>query len=299
MRSWSQSHVMAAVLAAACAAGSPPAAGPPPTPAAPAPLPPSVTPPPMPPESATIEIGPQRSRFVAHQRVEIHNDYAGMPPEQLLEFRSWFTATVGPALDSAGRWATTFVIDSLVADSATALPPTFNLAAARGLAVQGWLTTTGELQDAVFSDSATAQNLGRLLGWFRRFFPYVPVDGFREGGEWTDSLTTTEPGLGATITRTSTIHMRATGWELRDSAPALRVEVTETYAFSGSGEGGGQPMDVQGSGFRRGVEYVTDQGEYTGGVSHDTASLTITLPQQGITIPQRQIGTLTVTRLPL
>ncbi len=295
MRSWW--HVLATVLAAACAAGPPPAAAPQPASASPPPT--TATPLPLPPSSAVIRIGPQRNRFIAHQRVEIHNDYAGMPPEQLLEFRSWFTATVAPAQDSAGRWATTFVIDSLVADSATALPPTFNLAAARGLAVRGWLTSTGELQDAVFSDSVTAQNLGRLLGWFRRFFPYVPADGFREGGEWTDSLTTSEPGLGATITRITAIHMRAAGWELRDSAPALRVEVTETYDFSGSGEGGGQPLELRGSGFRRGVEYVTAQGEYTGGVSHDTASLTITLPQQGITIPQRQVGTLTVTRLPL
>lgn len=294
----SPSRVAAAALAAACATGSPPAAGPmPETPAPVAPVP-AAPPAVVPAGPAAIQIGPQRGRYLAHQRVEIRNDFAGMPPQELLGFRSWFAVTVRPVRDSAGRWATVFVIDSVVADSATELPPTMNLAAARGLTVDGWLDPTGELQDAVYSDSVVVQNLGRLLGWFRGFFPYVPPEGFREGGEWTDSVSVTEPGLGATITRTGARHVCASGWEVRDSLRVLRVEVTETYEFSGSGDGGGQPLELQGTGTRTGVEYLTGEGAYLGGTSSDTASLTITLPQQGITIPRRQIGTLTITRLP-
>ena len=292
-------RVAATLLLTACAAGStrtgaPPAAEPAPAPATPRP---AVTPPP-PPAPTVIRIGPQAGRYIAHQRVEIRNDFAGMPPEQVLGFRSWFSVTVRDTSDSSGRLATVFVIDSVTADSATVLPPTINLATARGLTVRGWVATSGELEDAVYSDSVVAQNLGRLLGWFRRFFPHVPPAGLRSDGQWTDSLTSVDPGLGATISRTAVLHTRTAGWEMRDTVTVLRIDATEAYEFSGSGDGGGQPIELRGTGTRTGVDYLTGTGIYLGGTSSDTASMTIVLPQQGITIPQRQIGTLTITWLP-
>lgn len=289
--------LVVAVLLTACAAGAP-AREPTATPQGPHPVAPPPDPTPLIPTATAVRIGAQQGRYLAHQQVTIHNDYAGLPPLQQLGFQSWFWVTVRDSSDAAGRLAAVFVIDSVVADSATALPPTFNLAAAAGLRVEGWLAPSGELQDVTFSDSTVAQNLGRLLGWFRRFFPYVPAEGFRPSGTWTDSLASTEPGLGATINRRAWLETQALGWEFRDSVSVLRLAVTEAYEFSGTGEGGGQPISLRGTGRRTGTDFLTAGGEYLGGTSSDSAAMDITLPLQGITIPQRQIGSLTITRLP-
>ncbi len=287
-------RVAAAALLVSCAGASPPAGAPSPT-AAP---PPAAAPAPTPDRSEAVRLAPQHARFLTHQRVEIHNDFQGLPARQQLGFRSWFAVTLGDSSDASGRWYTVFVVDSIVADSGTLLPPMINLVAARGLVVRGWVTPAGELQDAVFSDSAVTQNLGRLLGWFRRFFPHLPPEGARPGGDWTDTITTTEPSSGATIERTSHVRAHAVGWAPYAERQGLRIEVAETYAFTGSGDGGGQPLELSGRGARSGFDYLSVDGQFLGGASADTASLTITLPQQGITIPQRQIAALTITKLP-
>jgi len=293
-------RVAAAAMLAACAAGAPAtrtAPPPAPAPAAPAPVDtpaPAVVAPPAP-----ARLAPQHGRFLAHQVVEIHNDYEGLPSRQVIGYRSWFSVTVRDTADAAHRLATTFVVDSLVADSGVMLPPTMNLAAARGLTVTGWVAPSGELQDPVFSDSGVVQSLSLLLGWFRRFFPHLPADGVQPGREWSDTLTTTEPGGTATLARTSELHVRAgAAWEHRPEGEALRLDAAETYRFTGSGDGGGQPLELRGTGVRAGTDYLAADGRYLGGTSRDSVALTITLPQQGITIPQRQLGTLSVQLLP-
>jgi len=234
-----------------------------------------------------------------YQIVEITNEYEGLPPRQVIGYRSWFTVTVRDTTDAARRLATIFVVDSIVADSAVFLPPTMNLAAARGLTVTGWVTPTGELQDAVFSDSGVVQSLSLLLGWFRHFFPNLPADGVQPGREWSDTLTTTEPGGAATVVRTTELRARAAAaWERRPEGEALRLDAAETYQFTGSGDGGGQPLELRGTGMRAGTDYIAADGRYLGGTGRDSVALTITLPQQGITIPQRQLGTLSVQLLP-
>lgn len=301
MRSLSARVAVASILAA-CASGTPatqpgpaPTATPIPSLPAPAATPPSVVVPPP----ATTRLAPQHGRFLAHQVVEITNEYEGLPPRQVIGYRSWFTVTVRDTADTARRLATIFVVDSIVADSGVLLPPTMNLAAARGLTVTGWVAPTGELQEPVFSDSGVVQSLSLLLGWFRRFFPNLPADGLQAGREWTDTLTTTEPGAAATVVRTTELRARAAAaWERRPEGEALRVDADETYQFTGSGDGGGQPLELRGSGMRTGTDYIAADGRYLGGTGRDSVALIITLPQQGITIPQRQLGTLSVQLLP-
>jgi hypothetical protein len=297
-------RVAAASILAACASGapatrtqSPPAA----TPAPPEPVPAAAPAPVVVPPPATTRLAPQHVRFLAHQVVEIHNDYEGLPPRQVIGFQSWFTVTVRDTADTAGRLATIFVVDSIVADSGVFLPPTMNLAAVRRLTVTGWVAPSGELQDPVFSDSVVVQSLSQLLGWFRRFFPHLPADGVQPGREWTDTLTMTEPGSTATRARTTTseLHVRAAAaWEPRPEGEALRLDAAEHYRVTGSGDGGGQPLEYRGTGVRSGTDYIAIDGRYLGGTSRDSVALTITLPQQGITIPQRQLGTLSVELLP-
>jgi hypothetical protein len=254
---------------------------------------------PVPAPTAPTRLAAQHGRFLTHQVVEIYNDFAGLPARQVIGYRSWVTVTVHDPTDPGGRLAATFVVDSLVADSGVLLPPTMNLAAARRLAVTGWVTATGELQDPVYSDSVTVRSLSLLLGWFRRFFPSLPPDGVRPGREWSDTLITTEPGGAAVVTRATRLSARAgTAWDARPEGLALRIEVAEVYQFTGTGDGGGQPLELRGNGVRSGVDYLAADGRYLGGTSRDSVALTITLPQQGVTIPQRQLGTLSVQLLP-
>ena len=150
-------RVAAASILAACASAAPATRTEPPptaTPAPPAPAPVDTLAPVVAPAPATARLAPQQGRFLAHQVVEIHNDYEGLPPSQVIGYRSWFTVTVRETADTAHRLATIFVVDSIVADSGVFLPPQMNLAAARGLTVTGWVAPTGELQDPVYSDSA-------------------------------------------------------------------------------------------------------------------------------------------------
>lgn len=285
----------AVTILAACAGASPAPQGgasplPAPAPTALAPAPPPLT---------AARLRPQHGRFLAHQVVEIHNDFSGLPARQVIGYRSWFTVAVRDSADTLHRLATTFVVDSIVADSGVLLPPTMNLATARGLTVSGWVAPTGELQESVFSDSSVVQSLSLLLGWFRRFFPHLPPDGVQPGREWSDTLTTTEPGGAATVSRTTQLAARAAAaWETRADGSALRLDAAESYQFTGSGDGGGQPLELRGSGVRHAVDYLAADGRYLGGTSRDSVALTITLSQQGITIPQRQLGTLSVQLLP-
>jgi hypothetical protein len=290
-------RVWATLLAAGCTAAAP-ASAPVPTPvpgAPPAAAP--VIPPPVATPPALVRLAPQQGRFLIAQRVDITTDYQGAPP-QFLGFRTWFAVTVADSADALGRLPATFIIDSVVADSGVALPPTVNLYAARGMVVRGWVTPTGLFEDRVFSDSAAAQQLGRVLGFFARFFPHLNAAGVRPRDVWSDSLRIVEPGGVATLTRASFVESRAVGWETRDGLPALRLDVRETYQVTGAGDGGGQPVEVKGGGMRTGVDFLDAAGQYLGGVGRDSATYTITLPAQGLVIPQRQVATIAITVLP-
>ena len=152
-----------------------------------------------------------------------------------------------------------------------------------------------DLSDCAFMDSTF---LG-ILAYESNSMAAKGADGVQPGREWTDTLITTEPGGTATVTRTTELRARAAAaWELRPEGEALRLDAAETYQFTGSGDGGGQPLDLSGSGMRAGTDYLAADGRYLGGTSRDSVSLTITLPQQGLTIPQRQLGTLSVQLLP-
>lgn len=282
------------VIAGCTPAGAPPAGLPPPAPAPPGSL--TVTPG-HPPPRQRVRLAPQSGRFVAYQRVDIVTEYQGLQT-QYLGFRTWFAVVVADSADVSGRLPTVFTIDSLVADSGVALPADVNLYAARGLTVTGWLTPTGVFEDRVFSDSVAAQRLSRLLGFFGRFFPSMPGAGVLPGDSWTDSMTVTEPGVPATLTRTSIVESHVGAWETLDGLPALRLEVREAYQVTGSGDGGGQPVELSGSGARTGSDFLGVDGRYLGGTGRDSASFSINLPAQGLTIPQRQVSTVVITVLP-
>jgi hypothetical protein len=159
------------------------------------------------------------------------------------------------------------------------------------------LTPSGEFTNPTPSDTGTAASLGNLLPRFRGFFPRLPPGGIRPDTAWTDSTTTTETSGGSTITTHSVNRRAAKTWEDRGGIRALRLEGSASYQFNGSGEQGGAPFTIAGSGTGTGLQFLSSEGRYLGGESRDSTTLTIELPLQGISIPRRQIARTTVTAL--
>ncbi len=288
-------HLMiAALLSAAACAGGAARGG---TTTAPAPAAPPIGVAPV--HSPTVQFAPSTTRFLIQQDVHIQQDYAGLPPTIDLRYGLFLTAAIGAPADSG--LPTTFTIDSIVVDSATQLPPQINLAAARGYRISGRLLPTGEFISGPCDTSAASAGIGNLLPRFRSFFPRLPVGGVRPAMTWSDSTDITDnPSCsgGSAITTHSANQRTSLAWEDHAGSRALRLETTANYRFNGSGDQGGSPFTIDGSGAGKGVQYVSPDGRYLGGDLRDSTTLTIDLQVQGITIPRRQFSHTVVTALP-
>ena len=283
------------LLTAACGGGTQaPGGGPAPAPA------PGAAPPTAPTSrTPTLQLAPGTTRYLVRQDVHIQQDFAGLPPTVDLKYALYLTAAIGSPRDSTG-WPTTFTVDSVTVDSGSQLPPQINLGAARGIQVNGRLASTGEFVSGPCDTSAAAASLGNLLPRFRSFFPRLPAGGVAPQTSWTDSTTASDPANcsgGAAIATRSENRRAATTWEDRSGVRALRLEITATYQFSGSGEQGGSPFTLDGSGVGTGVQFLASDGRYVGGELRDSSTLTIDLPVQGISIPRRQIAHTIITVL--
>jgi hypothetical protein len=243
-----------------------------------------------------LQLAPGTMRYLVRQDVHIEQDFAGLPPTMHLGYGLYLTATVAGPADTAGYLAS-FTVDSVTVDSGSQLPPQINLASAKGYRVTGRLSPNGEFKNPIPSDTMTAASLGNLLPRFRSFFPRLPTGGVRPDTSWNDSSTTTEGAGGSTITTHVQSHRTATTWQDRGGIRALRIEVGASYTFSGSGEQSGAAFTIDGSGMGNGVQYLAEDGRFLGGEVHDSTTMTIDLPLQGVTIPRRQKSNTIVTAL--
>jgi hypothetical protein len=235
-------------------------------------------------------------RYVVHQQIHVEQQFQGQTQTIDRGIRLFVSATISGPADSAG-YPLTFTLDSIVPDSGSVIPPTVNLAAARGLRYTGRLTPSSEFRQTSSSDSTLAQTFAQIVGAFKNFYPRVPPPGLTLGVEWTDTISTKDrAGIDVTINAIS--HSRATAWEQRNGARCLRLEVRSTYTVVGAGEQGGQPLEVSGTGTRTGVQFVAVDGRYLGGEVHDSSSMVVGLPVQGMTVPVRQISHSTISVLP-
>ncbi|HMJ59535.1 MAG TPA: hypothetical protein VK467_10375 [Gemmatimonadales bacterium] len=270
---------------------------PPPGPAVPGPVaPPAVTAPITRGGGDVVRLGPSALRYVVHHRSHVEEQYPGQTRTADQGLRVFLAATiVGPA-DSIG-YPLTFTVDSVVLDSGTTIPPTVNLAAGRGLRYTGHLTPAGEFMQTSTSDSSIAQVLVQVIGSFRNFYPRMPLAGLKPGADWTDT-TSTNDRVAIDVNIKVVAHSRTGTWEERNGSRCLRIESNSTYSVSGSGTQMNQPLEVTGTGSRTGVQFVAVDGRYLGGEAHDSSSITVGLPMQGMTVPVRQITHSTVTVLP-
>ncbi|HYT82357.1 MAG TPA: hypothetical protein VEK86_02820 [Gemmatimonadales bacterium] len=244
-----------------------------------------------------VRLGPSALRYVLHQQIHAEQEFQGQTQTIDRGIRLFASATITGPADTVG-YPLTFTIDSMVPDSGTSLPPTVNLAAARGLRYTGRLAPTGEFRGVVPSDSARAQAFAQFAGGFvRTFYPRLPARGLTLGAEWTDTVTSTDRTL-VEVTSRSVQHARAVAWEDRSGARCLRLEVSATYTVAGAGEQGGQPLEVAGNGARSTIQFVAADGRYVGGEFRDSSAIVVTLPIQRMTVPVRQVSRYTVAVLP-
>lgn len=243
-----------------------------------------------------MRLGPSALRYVVHQVIHIEQQFQGQTQTIDRGIRVFVSATISGPADSAG-YPVTFTLDSIVPDSGSVIPPTINLAAARGLRYTGRLTPSSEFRQTSSSDSTLAQTFAQIVGAFKNFYPRVPPAGLTLGAEWTDTISTKDRA-GIDVTINAIGHSRAVAWEQRNGARCLRLEVSSTYSVVGAGEQGGQPLEVSGTGTRTGVQFLAVDGRYLGGEVHDSSTIVVDLPVQGMTVPVRQISHSTISVLP-
>ena len=287
-------------LAAACAAGSrgtPTAAAPGLTPTPGAPTTPATTEGPSAHRSDAVRYGPSAVRYVLHRRLHIQQALGDQTQAQDVGARIFVAAAITGPADTIG-YPTTFLVDSIVADSGTPPPIVDNIGKVRKLVFAGRVAPRGEFVNALASDSVVAQSVVQLLGNFRDFLPRIPAEGLQPGASWTDTVEATQKTSGSEISRRSIIRATAAAWEQHAGVRSLRLEGTTTYQLAGSGQNAGQPFELSGTGDGSSVSFIADDGRYVGGESRDSASLTVRLPVQGVAIPVIQVTRTTVAVLP-
>ena len=261
---------------------------------------PTVLPAPAPPPSTRapelVRLGPSALRYVVHQQIHVEQQFQGQTQTIDRGIRTFLAATIAGPADSVG-YSVTFTIDSIVPDSGSVLPPTVNLAAARGLTYGGHLTPAGEFRQDASSDSTLAQTFAQVVGTFRNFYPRLPPGGLALGAEWTDTVSMSDRA-GVDVTIKSISHSRAAAWEQRSGTRCLRLEVSSAYTVVGAGEQGGQPLEISGTGARTAVQFLAVDGRYISGEVHDSSSIVVGLPLQGMTVPVHQISNSTIAVLP-
>lgn len=167
---------------------------------------------------------------------------------------------------------------------------------ALGVAYAGVLARDGSMSD--FSGGESGGSLAKELAdrVIKPFFPLIPENGAEPGVSWTDTLETVASLGGVENAVHSVREHRATEWTTYAGQPALLIETTSSYTFSGSGVQVGQEFTLEGQGRRYTSQYLGVGGRFLGLVSADTADAEANLKEAGITIPvhQTRADTLTI-----
>ena len=292
MTSWRRAT--AVLFVAGCASGKsgPETAAPKPqapaTVAAPAPAPAPVPVPDRRAPAGVVRYGPSAMRYLVYRRLHIEQSFSGQKHPQDLGARAYVGLVITGPADGTG-YPATFTVDSVLSDSGTPQPIAANMSRVRGLVLAGRLTPRGDFQGSTTSDTVSAQGIAQLVGNFRDFLPRLPAEGARVGTAWTDTMALTQRDGGSAVTRRATVRSTAVAWEDHGGTRSLRIESSATYTVAGSGQNGGQPFQVSGTGTTTGRSFIAEDGRFLGGESQDSTSLTVSLPAQGLTIPVIQV----------
>ncbi|HXE58395.1 MAG TPA: hypothetical protein VNK43_10375 [Gemmatimonadales bacterium] len=248
---------------------------------------------------------PTRGHYVFQRRDSVTIDVpnAGVQTQTLGR-----TAFLGvEVVDSAGGYRLRITLDSVRADSGVQIPAAA-LDSLRGTRWSARMSPAGELSEFRVQsvaggpetpvDSAQVTALGaQLASEFARIFPVLPQGGATVGARWTDTTETPTRSQGLELVERSAVEYVAPEAEQREGVAAIRVESRASFTRQGAGTQFGQQVEMSGGGVRTAVNYIALDGRLLESTGTDSATLTVTVPAVGQSVPVHQQGTFVVRRI--
>jgi len=278
-----RSVLMLAVLTAACGGrASAPATAPAPVTTAPAAAA----------EPSTLRYAAGPGRYRVESNVRITREMMGNTQDQDANTTMLVSTTLN---EESGQLLLSATVDSI---AVTGSPEAASaLSAARGRSFRARFSPLGRpVRDSAAQGDVIEMQIGRSI---REFLAVLPAS-LSAGTTWTDTVTEEQPipDINGRISTRSIRQNRLVGWETRDGVRALHIATTGTYTITGSGDAGGQALELNGTGNATAERWVSAAGVYLGATASDSSNLTVTVTSVGMTIPIRQVQRTTVTRLP-
>ena len=203
------------------------------------------------------------------------------------------TAYISSVAERSGdEYRMTFVLDSVVADSGSFMPPD-SLAAAAGSRWTARLLPDGQLLDLTLDSlrgrprSGVGDQTARTI---EVLYPVIPPEGVRAGAVWSDSVNTRVETSGFNVHERGLVRYTAS-----EGGGGLRVVGTGTLRQEGSGTQFGQELEMSGEGNRSITYRLDDNGQLLGASGTDAAMLEIIVPAVGQTVPLTQNSRFDVT----
>jgi hypothetical protein len=203
------------------------------------------------------------------------------------------TAYISSVAERSGdEYRMTFVLDSVVADSGSFLPPD-SLAAAAGSRWTGRLLPDGQLLDLTLDSTRGRPRTGvgdQTARTLEVLYPVLPAEGVRAGAAWSDSVSTRIETSGFDVHEHGLIRYTAS-----ETGGGLQVVGNGTLRQEGSGIQFGQELAMSGEGTRTITYRFDDDGRLVGADGTDAAMLEIVVPAMGQTVPLTQNSRFDVT----
>lgn len=203
------------------------------------------------------------------------------------------TAYISSVAERAGdEFRMTFILDSVVAEPGSFLPPD-SLAAAAGTRWTARLLPDGQLLDLTLDSLRGKHRTGvgdQTTRTLEVLYPVLPADGVRAGAAWSDSVSTRIEASGFDVHEHGLVRYTAA-----DAAGGLEVVGTGTLRQEGSGTQFGQQLEMSGEGSRKITYRLNSSGQLLGAAGTDGAMLEIVVPAVGQTVPLTQNSRFDVT----
>ncbi len=262
-------------------------------PGAPAPVPDTTTPPGVPEPTGVIYRPVRNAEYtlVRHDSLSLQLP-GGASQQQLIDRTAYLDVSL---VADTGGYQVTIVLDSLEA-SAGGVPAVLDsLIPAWGTRWTGTLTPDGELS-ALTADRSTT--LGdQVGGTLRSLFPALPPGGVRIGMEWEDTTDVPIRADAFDAAERGITSYRAVESDEERARKAIKLESNGSYERTGKGMQFDQQLEMSGTGTRTAVHYLGPDGFLLSGRGSDSGDMTITVPAVGQTVPVKQTGSYTITRV--
>lgn len=227
--------------------------------------------------------------IVVHRVDTVEMELPAGSQVQAFDRTAYISAVAEPTGDA---YQMIFVLDSVIADSGSFLPPD-SLAAAAGSRWTARLLPDGQLLDLTLDSTRGRPRTGvgdQTARTLEVLYPVLPEEGVRAGAVWSDSVSTRIEAGGFNVDEQGLIRYTAT-----EGGRGLQVVGTGTLRQEGSGMQFGQELAMSGEGTRRIVYRLNEAGQLLGAEGTDGASMQIIVPAVGQTVPLTQNSRFDVT----